>query len=355
MLKEGKLFPIWQRWLFCIVILAVCTGFILSIISWLRLCSGVCSESHSWRIFGLPFEFIGLLFFLTVFVMTVLSIKYPDLTFYTGLMLVGALGSECKLIQIQKYEIGSWCPVCLSIAACIFLAFLCFTIKFISEISSAIKQRDKGELMNNLWKGVSGIAVFILGVLLAVIGVSRFDPLDAAENTIKESLAFGDKDSPIELYLFTDWACPACRQLEPNLEKMFTTITKNARFTFVDHAIHTETLNYSPYNVSFMIKNKPQYLKLREALTKLALQTATPTDEQIEKLAESFDTKYQQLHFADITLSQKYFKQLAKQFGVSKTPTLILINKETKKGKKLIGSEITEENVLKAIDALNKK
>lgn len=354
MFAGDNLSETWRKWLFRISFLALSLGCVLSIVSWLRLCSGVCSESHNWRIFGLPFELFGMIFFVALMGMLILSIKYNALTFYIGVMIAGALGTEYKLIQIQKYEIGNWCPVCLSIAACIAIAALCFTIKYLSEISYAVKQRDKGELMNNMWKGISGVSVFILGILLAVIGVSRFDPLEAAESTIKESLVFGDKESPIEIYLFTDWACPACRQLEPELEKMFPEITKHARFTFVDHAIHTETLNYSPYNVSFMIKNKPQYLKLREALTKLSTETSAPTDEQIEKLAKKEDTKYQQLHFSDIALSQKYFKQLAKQFSIAKTPTMVIVNKETKKGKKLIGGEITESNIKKAIETLAK-
>lgn len=295
-----------------------------------------------------------MIFFIVLFGTHLLSSKYPDLTFYTGLMIAGALGSEAKLIMIQKYEIGNSCPVCLSIASCIAVAAVCFGIKFLSEIYASLKQRNKEEIMNNFWKGISTVSVFVLGLLLAVIGVTRFDPLDAAENTIKESLIFGNKDSPIEVYLFTDWACPACRALEPEIEKMVPDIMKKARFTFVDHAIHTETLNYSPYNVSFMIRNKPEYLKLRHELTNLSIKTTAPTDEQIEKIAEKEGTKYQQLHFADIALSQKYFKQLAKQFSVSKTPTLVIVNRNTKKGKKLIGPEITEANVLKAIDSLQK-
>jgi protein-disulfide isomerase len=353
MLAEISLLPSWQKWLFWIIALAFCAGLILSIVSWLRICTGVCSESHNWRLFGLPFEVFGISYFAILLVMHRISLTSPGLSFYTGLMVAGGLGAEVKLIYIQKYDVGSWCPVCLSIAACIAAAALCFVIKYSFEVSSSIKQRNQGNIMTNVWKGISGLSIFILGLLMTMIGALHFNPLDAAENTIKESLAFGNKDSPIEIYLFTDWACPACRQLEPELEKMFPDIIKQGRFTFVDHAVHTETLNYSPYNVSFMIKNKPQYLKLRRALTELSQETDAPTDEQIEKLAEKENTKYQQLHFSDIALSQKYFKQLAKQFKVSKTPTLVIINRETKKGKKLIGPEITEDNILKAVESLH--
>ena len=107
------------KWLFWIAALAFVAGFILSIVSWLRLCTGVCSENHNWQVFGMPFEIFGASFFVILVAMLYFSPKYPDLTFYMGLMLAGALGGELRLIQIQKQIIGAWCPVCLSIAACV--------------------------------------------------------------------------------------------------------------------------------------------------------------------------------------------------------------------------------------------
>lgn len=342
-------------WLFLIIVLASFTGFILSVISFFKICSKVCSEVHNWRLFGMPFEYFGGLFFIPLLTFLTLSKKYPKLLGWSGLMLAGATGAEIKFILLQKYQICSWCPICLSIAACIFIAFAAFIIKYGTEMKTLFRQGLRGEIMNGYLKGFAGFSLLVLGFLIATVGCTRFNPLEAAENTIKESLAFGKRESPIEVYLFTDWACPACRELEPDIEKMAPAIMEKGTLTFVDHAIHTETLNYSPYNVSFAVKNKPQYFRLREGLTELSAKTDSPTDEQIEKIAAKEGIKYQQLNFADITLSQKYFKQLAKQFGVSKTPTMVIINAKTKKGKKLIGvAEITESNVLKAIDSLEK-
>ena len=343
-------------WLYFLAFLAIFLGFLLSIVSWLRICSEECAESHNWCFCGLPFELAGLLFFIPLLILHGLSKKFPALSFLAFLMLLGALGTEIQLILVQKLQIGSWCPICLSIAACIFVAALCYVIKYFAELSLLRKQGLKGEYMNTIWKGIAGISVFFLGFLIAVIGVYKIDPLSAQEATLKDSVAFGDKTGTIEVYMFTDWACPACRQLEIDLGKMAPTIMENARLTFVDYVIHPETLNYSPYNVSFMIKNKPQYFKLREELTNLSIKNHNPTEEDIKKIAENAGIKYQPLNFADIALSQKYFKQLAAQFGVSKTPTMVIINTKTKKGKKLVGiPEITESNILKAIESLKEK
>ncbi len=342
-----------QKCLFRLITASALAGIILTMVSWLKICSGSCEEGHNWRLFGLPFEITGILFFIVLLVLHLYSKKIPLLAFYAGLITFGALGAEFHFILLQKYVIGSWCLICLSIASCILLAAIGFGIRYFAKFSSSVKHKNKGEIMHNIWKGISGISILVLGFFISVVGTSKYNPLEAAENTIKESLAFGNKDSNIEIYIFTDWACPACRQQEPEIEKMAPELMKKWRVTFADHAIHTETLNYSPYNVSFMIKNKDKYLKLREALTQLSQETPAPTDEQIEKLAEKFNTKYQQLHFSDIALSQKYFKQLAKQFGITKTPTVVVINRETKKGKRLVGPEINEKNVIKAVESLS--
>ncbi len=277
---------------------------------------------------------------------------------FVGLLIAGAAGAELQFILIQKYKIGAWCPVCLSIAACVGLAFFCFAFRIFLEMKEEIaqdtgKRVTKGDLMTTIWKGIAGVSLCALGFFVALIGVAKMDPLAAAEETLKESLVFGKKDSPIEVYLFTDWACPSCRSVEAKLDTLLPILLENVRLTFVDHAIHSQTLNFSPYNVSFMIHNKAEYFKLRHALTELSRKTGTPKEEQVERLANVVGTRHEPLNFADVDLSQKYFKALAREFGVRGTPTMIFVNRETKKGKKLVGSgQISEENVAKAIATL---
>lgn len=345
-----------RNWLYGIILLATIAGTVLSLVSWLRVCTEACSEVHHWRLLGLSFETMGALFFLPVLIMLLFARKNRWIMTLCGFLFAGAAGAELKFVLIQKYQIGAWCPVCLAIATCIFIAAGAFVISYILEWKETMAQASQSNFMQLITKGFTGLSVFFFGFLMAAIGTTHFDPLAAAENTLKDSVAFGKTDSPIEVYVFTDWACPACREVEKDIEKMAPEIMSQARLTFVDHAVHTETLNYSPYNVSFMIKAKPQYFRLREALTRWALSHPTPTDEEIEKIAQQHGVKYEQLNFSDIALSQKYFKQLATQFGVKQTPTIVVINTDTKKGKKLIGvAEITERNVKRAIASLKEQ
>jgi protein-disulfide isomerase/uncharacterized membrane protein len=345
-----------RSFLFVISSLALIAGMILSFISWERICAEECGDVHNYRLFGLPFETFGFIFFPLVIIFHFLSPFYRIFGIFSGFMLASAVGAEASFILVQKYVIGHWCPVCLSLAATIGLAATMYFIDFIIKLKSVIKEGIRSEIMSRYRQSLASLIIIILGFTFAHIGLGKVDQLQAIENSVKDSIAFGDPKSPIEIYIFTDWACPACRQLEPNLVKMIPTLAKEAKITFVDFAIHPETLNYTPYNLSFMINNKVKYLELRDALTKLSLKTGSPSDHDVEDAIATTGAAYHQLNYADVALGIKYFKHLGDEFDIDQTPTMVIINRTTKKGKKLFGgADITEENVQKAIDALSKK
>lgn len=343
-----------EKWLFAIASIGIIAGFFLSIISWLEVCSDECAATHFYRLYGLKFEHIGIIFFPLLLILHFSSLIIPLLSSIVGLLLSAALGSEIIFIYAQKVLIGHWCPVCLSIAASLTLASLAYFLGYIHHLKSYVNESRRSEIMFNLRKGIITSAFMVMGFLFAFFGLAKVDELQAAENSIKESVAFGNLKSNIDVYFLSDWQCPACRQVEPKLKQLVPSITKKARLTFVDFTIHPASLNFTPYNLSFMIHNKGKYLELRDALTKLSIMTETPTDEEVEKIAQKESVRYRQLNYSDVALGIKYFKTLGTEFDIDSTPTVVIVNEKTKKGKKLYGvAEITEENILKAIDKLN--
>lgn len=330
------------------------TALTLSIFSWMRLCSQACAEGHDYRLFGFTFEAIGFLFFSTLIITHLLSYKIVVMGTLTGWMLCSSLGAEVMFIYVQKYKIGSWCPICLFIATMLILSGGIYLWGFCVNFKKNLESGDGDQIMNTTCKGLTGIIFFVIGFVLAFSGIDKHSKLQAAENSVKEGIAFGDLHSPIEVYVFTDWACPACRSLESALESMIPTIMQKAKLTFVDDPVHSETLNYTPYNLSFMINNKSHYLKLRNRLSKLSVDTEVPTDAQVEALASEEGAKYKQLNYADVALATKYFDHLIKKLEVVGTPTVVIVNSKTNKAKKLEGgSEITQKNVLKAIETFS--
>ena len=168
-------------------------------------------------------------------------------------------------------------------------------------------------------------------------------------------LQIGQQDSPIEIYVFTDWGCPACKQLEPALEKMAPEMMKNASVVFVDLPIHPITTNYSPYNLSFMIHDKQKYILIRHELDQLSLHNPTPTQEQIKNIVSLMGVRFIPLDEQTIRDGTNYNDYLIQKFDVNRTPTMVIFNKNTQKRKNLVGlNQINESTVLSTIEDLKK-
>ncbi|CDR35185.1 thioredoxin domain-containing protein [Criblamydia sequanensis] len=333
-----------------IILIALITGLTLSILSVFEFCHTACATGQKYRLFGFKFEFFGIAFFAAAILFHLLSSVSPIFTVLTSLMLASGIGAEIWFLFLQKVIIGTWCPICVSIAATIFVAALTRMIHF---FKSNFYDTTQGEAMKSLSKTFPTVGVLIAGFMFAFLGVDKINPLVAAQASLKDNINLGHATSPVEVYVFTDWFCPACKKIEPLIEQLAPEIKENAKLYFVDAAIHQESLNYTPYNLAFMVNNKEDYFKIRKALDNLAKTTKAPSDADIEKAVSPLGVKLKELNFNDVATGVKLFKRLVKQFDLRSTPAVIIVNIDTKKGKKLFGTtDINRENILEAIDAV---
>lgn len=323
--------------------ISLLAGFGLCLVSIFHLCSQSCNQTHLWRFWGLHFETLGLVFFPVLIAAHFASWNNRFFGTIASSLLAGAVGAEILFIGVQKFQIGQWCPVCLSIAGTIFVTALIYSAEYIKE----------GH-MRSIRKSIGAITLVSVGFLTAFFGTAKEDVAKTAENSIRDRIAFGNPNSNIEVFLFTDWQCPACRSLEPVFVKLAPDIQKKAKLTFADIDIHPETLNFLPYNLSFMVHNKDKYLQLRDALTEISTNTKEPTDDMVNQAIKKLGVKYKPMHYSDISVANKYFKHLESQFDLESTPTLVIVNKSDKKGKKFVGKDITFDNVMSAIDKMSK-
>lgn len=337
----------WLYWLSTLLLLA---GLTLTFMSWFGICTTACAEGHNYRLFGFTFEVVGVAFFTTTVVIHLLSYKKRALATLSTLLIASGLGAEGWFLYVQKFLIGSLCPLCVTIALTLAATAIVYGLMYGKEWFETIK---RGEIMKTVKVAFPSMAALVIGFTLALLGTTKINPMEAAQQSLKESVAFGNAESPIEVYLFTDWFCPACRAVEPNFEKMIPSIESKAKLFFIDAAMNPESLNFTPYNLSFMIHDKKQYLALRKALLNVAATTKTPTDSDIRKAIAPLGVQMQELNFSDVTLGAKLFKKLARQFDVHATPTVVIVNVNTRKGKKLSGTtEITPANIEQAIQSL---
>lgn len=342
-----------------LIVLSILAGLALSFISLIELCTSACSQTHNYRLYGMTLAPVGLALFLTLGSLHLLSKKHSFLHLLVRMGFAAALGGEIMLVLVQKYMIKSWCPVCLGIGASIAFGF---TTILVYDFIQSFHQGALMKYLSNFTKSM--LPMLVLGFLSVYFGIYKIDPLTAEENSLKnnlafsdgKSIAFGNLSSPITVYFFTDWKCPACRKVETTIEEAAPTLTQKAKLVFVDIPVHPDTLNFTPYNLSFMVNNKLGYFKLRQALAKISLTTGEPSEELIEKEAAAVGEKYYPLNYADIAIGIKFFKDLATKYEIDATPTLVIVNTRTQKAKKLAGlNEITDNNITKALESLSKE
>lgn len=338
-----------RRWTFWITLLALLTALVLTVISHLEVCTTACVEGQKWRILGCKFELFGLIVLPLMIISHILSLKIPIFRTITGLMLAASLGAELWFLYIQIGIVGGLCSICVSIAFAVLVAGLAYFTRFVNE---TLESRNEG-VMQTLTKIVPSMGMMLLGFLFAFMGCSKINPLEAEQATLKDNISFGKPKTPIEVYIFTDWFCPACRRADPEIDKIIPEIQDKAKLYFVDAAVHTQSLNFTPYNLSFMINNKDKYFQIRKALEALADKNNAPSDSDIKETVKPLNVTLKELNYSDVALGVKLFKKLVKQFEVTQTPTIVIVNTNTKKGKKLSGySEITKDNVMRAIETL---
>ena len=331
--------------------IALLIGLTLAILSWVEFCVEHCSANQDYRLFGLPFSLVGIPFFIVLLSTHLLSRWYPALTKWVGRMIAMALGAEMMFLIVQHYWIGRWCPLCLGVLSTLIITALFYSIDKIKTLIS-----NQGTIMKKIGTTFSSLPFFIFGFLLAFLGITKFDAIQAAEDDIKNKITFGTLKSPIEVYFASDWFCPSCKKLEFMIEKLLPEVKSDVAFYFIDYPVHQKSLNFSPYNLSFMINNKENYFQARHFLFALTEDTDAPKDCQVEKAAKDENLTFTPLSYVEIKAGLDFFDKTVKEFGMGYTPTVIIRNTKTKKVIKLEGTdEITEAKILKAIETLKKK
>lgn len=322
----------------------IVAGMILSVASMAGICTSACSEAHKYRFYDIDFGWAGIC---TFGLLAVLRYFRHNRFLQIGYIwvLACACGGEAWFIFVQKAVIKSWCPTCVSIAAVVGLLAMVVLLEYFSE--QTIKEINMRKFIPALiMKSLLIVVGTVFGFAVAFLGVEK--PAEAQADT---DLWLGKADSAVEVYVVTDWFCPGCIKAEPEIETAVRAISKQARIAFIDYAIHPESTNFSPYNLSFQIYNKAQYLPLRAALVGLSQRTKTPTTEDVQAAIKSTGIKYKQLPMSDVMAGLNAYTAVIRNSGVTSTPTVIVRSVKTGKiVKKLVGyKEITAKGIYAAV------
>lgn len=326
-----------------IIWLATLAGLGLSVVSLLKICSA-CSETANYRVFGMDFGWFGIAYFAVLTIAVALRRRFSWTGWCAALLFFASAGAETRFIWIQKYEIGQWCPICLSLATAVFIAcigIVWHSFRIYTQKGAAMKSKLVFIVLVSLF--------FVLGLGGAIVGVKK--QADAAEL----DLFLGKTSSPTTVYFVSDWFCPACRKAEPAIEKMFPELAKSVRVSFVDFPIHKETLNFTPYNLQFLAFEKAKYISLRKALAELALKTKKPSEGEVQVAVAPLKVKLRKMDTADTLFGMQSNLMVYRGYNVNSTPTAVVTNAKTKKTKLLVGdAQITLQAIKAAIDEVEK-
>lgn len=147
---------------------ALSTGLTVSIFSVIEeMClATACSDTASFTLFGVGIGVFGIAYFVLLLILLWLRNKTPLLDWALSAMLFTGVGAEVRLLWIQKYIIGSWCPLCVTICISLFIAAIVLVIEKIAGVGSA-NCRDKNIVM---WLVIAATMV-ALGMVVAYVGV----------------------------------------------------------------------------------------------------------------------------------------------------------------------------------------
>ncbi len=325
---------------------ALLAALLLSVASQMKICSSACSATADFSIFGMEFGWFGILFFISLASVSALAKRFPPFAHLAMFMLFSAAGAEARFIWIQKYEIGEWCTICLSIAATVFIAASAMIYEKYADI------KHTGGTMKFILKQFPFISIaFIIGMTAAILGVGRGDAGAAPLNQF-----LGKQDSDVTVYFVSDWFCPVCQKIESRIEEMFPEVARRARVGFVDMPVHRETLNFTPYNLQFIFHEKEKYIQLRKELSLLALRTRNPSRGDVQNAVMKHGVKLREVDYADILNGMQADQAVCRDFKVKFTPSVVITASGTGRSKVLVGDkEISLTAIIHAINSVRSR
>lgn len=148
--------------------LSLSTGWLVSIFSVIEeLClATACSDAASFTFFGIGMGWFGIAYFSTILLVLWLRKKVCLLQWALAAMVYSGIGAELRLLWIQKYVIGGWCPLCVTICCALIVAGILLLIENVQDAGSG-----EGRGKSLLGRLAFMAAMAAIGLAVAVAGV----------------------------------------------------------------------------------------------------------------------------------------------------------------------------------------
>jgi hypothetical protein len=148
--------------------LAVFTGWLVSIFSVIEeMClASACRDTAGFTVFGFNMGWFGIAYFSLILMLLWMRKSVYRLDWGLAALVFAGIGAELRLLWIQKYVIGGWCPLCVTICCALFVAAILLVVEKVQGADS-VQARGKSLLG---WL-VLALAMSALGLTIAIVGV----------------------------------------------------------------------------------------------------------------------------------------------------------------------------------------
>ena len=157
-----------RRALSILLWLAVSTGWLVSIFSVIQdMCMvSACRDTVGFTVFGLNMGWFGIAYFSLILIVQWLRKNDRRLDGVLSVLLFSGIGAELRLLWIQKYVIGGWCPICVTICCALFVAAM---LLLVEKVQGARSVQDRGTSLSG-WLAMA-LAMIAAGLTIAIVGV----------------------------------------------------------------------------------------------------------------------------------------------------------------------------------------
>lgn len=148
--------------------LAIATGWFVAIFSVIEeMCMvSACRDTAGFTIFGLNMGWFGIGYFSLLLLVLWLRKRDRRLDRLLPVLVFSGIGAEFRLLWIQKFIIGGWCPLCITICSALFVAAILLVIEKVREV------RSGGCGVKGLWGWLAQLpAAAVTGLVIALLGV----------------------------------------------------------------------------------------------------------------------------------------------------------------------------------------
>lgn len=125
-----------------------------------------CRDTAAFTFFGIGMGWFGIAFFSFILLLLRMRNKYPLLNWMLAGMVFSGAGAELRLLWIQKYIIGSWCPLCVTICIALFFAAGALAVEAVLDARSDTERRRRLLLLT-----LYALTMIVIGLAVAVMGV----------------------------------------------------------------------------------------------------------------------------------------------------------------------------------------